>query len=434
MKILIWLGCLFFASVLQTQFARSGIHMGGIPTVVFYGCFFALATALCKKYDQSRKKNNPDPNEAENSTTGSNPSDDSENSPLREDQLLCPHCGKVQNKSRSMCFYCGKPLDGAGTLPDASNVSAPVVPEYVSPGLIKCPVCGKVQKEGRQSCWQCGSLLAVPDSAEVSPTQDSPAPTIESSAQQPPDQTPIAAPQPVPDDMIQDPAPSEEPPVSEEAPHPAKNIPSKESDTDSKHPEKAKRTVQPFLIVLLVFFCISIAANIFLGVSLSRESDLHASDLQQMEADQQTLINDYEEQMSSYRSEIASLKNRVNRLETYDGSYKEALTMLSLGNIGYASSNFHCSESIITLRQDELNRKVTLTANWYYGGTVYTNSTFFPTAPSYYGIDSYITFDSDSWSTSTPITIHPGSVGLTVITFTNSVDSGLFRILINVVE
>ena len=70
-------------------------------------------------------------------------------------------------------------------------------------------------------------------------------------------------------------------------------------------------------------------------------------------------------------------------------------------------------------------RSFTLTAHWSAGGTVET---------TYSGSSALVSFDEDSWYSSTGITITPMRKGITAVTFSNSVDSNTFKVLIIVTD
>ena len=71
--------------------------------------------------------------------------------------------------------------------------------------------------------------------------------------------------------------------------------------------------------------------------------------------------------------------------------------------------------------KSETNRKFTLTANWTNGGTV---------SVDYSGLSAFVSFDNDSWTTSTKMTIEPWREGVTAVTFSNNVDSKTFKVII----
>lgn len=138
-----------------------------------------------------------------------------------------------------------------------------------------------------------------------------------------------------------------------------------------------------------------------------------------------TKVNELEIEISSREATINSQKNKIADLEDKANNYDDICSMMSSGNIGYAAANFKSSESIIVLQENELNRKFTLTANWISGGSV---------SADYSSFAASVSFDNDSWYTSTTMTINPMHEGATVVTFSNDVDSKAFKILIIVTD
>ena len=123
--------------------------------------------------------------------------------------------------------------------------------------------------------------------------------------------------------------------------------------------------------------------------------------------------------------EIAGLNEGIKSLEIKAEYYDEICKELSTGNIGYAADNFCASEDVIVLNKYETGRSFTLTAHWSAGGTVET---------TYSGSSALVSFDEDSWYSSTGITITPMRKGITAVTFSNSVDSNTFKVLIIVTD
>lgn len=130
--------------------------------------------------------------------------------------------------------------------------------------------------------------------------------------------------------------------------------------------------------------------------------------------------------IATQKSTITTQKNKIAELEGKADYYDEICSFLSRGNIGYAADNFKSSESIILVRKGETNRKFTLTAYWSNGGTVSTSYSSFLVAG--------ISYDNDNWSRSTTMTINPQSEGISIVTFTNNVDSKTFKIMIIVTD
>ena len=167
-------------------------------------------------------------------------------------------------------------------------------------------------------------------------------------------------------------------------------------------------------IILSVVLLISIGANIYQFL----DSKDKIQDLDELVAVQKKDIADRDKK-------IKQLRNKSDEYKKKADEYEEICSLLENSNIGYSSSNFNSSESIIILRQNEFGRKFTLTANWHNGGSVYTD--YSSTAAELY-------FDNKSWNYSTSITVMPMHVGATVVNFSNSANSEEFKILIIVTD
>ncbi len=57
MKIVIWIGCIFAAALIQTAIAGSGMMLGAIPTALLFLGAMAAARALCRKWDEKHQGN-----------------------------------------------------------------------------------------------------------------------------------------------------------------------------------------------------------------------------------------------------------------------------------------------------------------------------------------------------------------------------------------
>ena len=131
-------------------------------------------------------------------------------------------------------------------------------------------------------------------------------------------------------------------------------------------------------------------------------------------------ISEKDKKISSQESTINSQKSKISSLETKADYFTSISTALKSGNIGYAASNFNCSQSIILVKKGE-TKKITLTANWSNGGTV---------SLSYSNYAAYVDFDQSSWSYSTTLSITGNSTGVSVVTFSNDINSKTFKIII----
>ena len=174
----------------------------------------------------------------------------------------------------------------------------------------------------------------------------------------------------------------------------------------------------------LVVCTLSIALNLF--QYFSHQNTLTTT--QEQLAAANNTIADLEQQIDSQnraieinRQSIEHHKNRASALAKKASNYDKIVSGMQFGSTGYASSNFFASDSVIVVRKNETNRKFKLTANWSNGGTVYVD---------YSSTAAVVSFDNDEWSTSTQMTVHPLSEGVTIVTFSNSVNSKTFKVLI----
>lgn len=185
------------------------------------------------------------------------------------------------------------------------------------------------------------------------------------------------------------------------------------------------------LAVLATVLVLSIGINIMQYIQGKEATETVVS--------QATAIEELENNIASFENEVASLNNTVSTQKSTISSQKKTISSLrykaeyfdiickevSSGNIGYATNNFKASESIIVVGKNEKNRKFTLTASWSGGGTV---------SVDYSSYSATVSFDSDSWLTSTKMTVVPWSGGVSAVTFSNDVDLKSFKVLIIVTD
>lgn len=185
------------------------------------------------------------------------------------------------------------------------------------------------------------------------------------------------------------------------------------------------------LYISLFLLCGSLLVN-FIQYSKSRESSIQIARLN-------LDINEKDNKLTKQLEEIENQKIKISELEEleYEYEYYKGIaddydrlcqTIVNNENLGYATNNFHSNESVIVIHENEFNRKFSLTANWNSGGNV---------SVGYYPIilpSATVSFDNDSWFTSTEMTINPKHTGVTKVTFSNDVDSNTFDIVIIVIE
>lgn len=144
-----------------------------------------------------------------------------------------------------------------------------------------------------------------------------------------------------------------------------------------------------------------------------------------------------EQSLSTEKAETSSLRTRYQKLQEenktlqtqadlYDGVFSQIKADARGGSFGSTSSHFNVDQYVVCIKKNT-STKITMTANWNYGGTVTTISS----APQV----ATVTFDQESWSYSTTLTIHGGNkVGASKIHFSNSIDNIEFDVLVIVYD
>ncbi len=210
----------------------------------------------------------------------------------------------------------------------------------------------------------------------------------------------------------------------------------------SARKKKNSRIRKGLSIVLIVAVFLSIAGNIgqyfFYSHSIS-DIEVRLEKANKIIEEKEIALTSYIEEISSKTATIASNKTKIASQETTINQQKKQISDLKVkkdyfdeivskmryGNAGYAASNFCASDSVIIVDKNDTSCKFTLTANWANGGTV---------SVDYSSGAARVSFDNNSWSKSTSMTVHPYREGVTVVTFSNNVDSKTFKVLIIVTD
>lgn len=272
-----------------------------------------------------------------------------------------------------------------------------------------CPNCGMKLPEDSEFCQYCGSKLSLPDENTLSVEE-----TIVQQTIVEPSTTPMA--EVLESDNTQD-----------------RSNETSETPQDSKRSSNKWKKAAIGLSVLLLFLA-GLNAYQYMS-SQENKNKVHElsgtiTELNSQIENLNTQIDDLNStiskkttQIKDKDSEIASINSKKFFAEQDAEKYKSIVQAVKQGNLGYAASNFHSSESIIVVGENEKNRKFTLTANWSNGGTVSID--YDSLRPS-----AYVDFDQDEWSTSTKMSVTPSKAGVTVVTFSNDVNRQSFNMII----
>lgn len=168
-------------------------------------------------------------------------------------------------------------------------------------------------------------------------------------------------------------------------------------NTDSKNSKV-------FVIVLAILLFVSIAINTYGYVQ----------------------VQDKNSAISELQKDLAMAENKIESLETKALYYDAISSFLLRADSGYGSSAFRASEKIIVMKQTDSRRSFTLTANYNSYVTVSTS----PTTDA-----ATVDFSQSTWyGSSTKMYVTANYPGINVVTFSNSLDSATFRVMVVVTE
>lgn len=130
--------------------------------------------------------------------------------------------------------------------------------------------------------------------------------------------------------------------------------------------------------------------------------------------------------LSVLRKQNDTYKATIDKYKTKAELFDDLRQALSGGNLGYASSNFRASKSVFFLTTDSDPEEFTLTTTYSGGGTVNLDA-----SPSSV---THVVFNEDTWYSSTTLTIYPIKAGIATFTFSNTVNSQTFKIVVVVTD
>lgn len=208
---------------------------------------------------------------------------------------------------------------------------------------------------------------------------------------------------------------------------PKSNYTSTPKTTNSPKTKRNRATI----VVLAILLFISLVSNAFqLGVNIQAKNKVAGLDEQLLDAkksilNQTNTIAELEEENAKQGDTIKEQQKKISNMTSASRFYNDIITNMKYGNSGYAANNFYATDSVIVVGKNETDRKFRLYANWSNGGTVEVD---------YSSNSAWVSFDDNEWYTWTDMTVHPSAKGVTIATFSNSVNSDTFKVLIIVTD
>lgn len=133
-----------------------------------------------------------------------------------------------------------------------------------------------------------------------------------------------------------------------------------------------------------------------------------------------------ETEEASQRSQALLLytKSELEQAQKEAYNYDLIRSFLTKSDAGYASDQFFASKSVLILSRTGEDRTFSLTTGFSGGECSFSTS----------GNSARVSFTENAWSGSTTIRVSPKSAGTTYVTFSNTVNSQTFRVLILVTD
>lgn len=301
---------------------------------------------------------------------------------------------------------------------------------------MNCPKCYSKIPEGGSFCPECGTRIpaATPAQAGMPPVKNVPevpvyAPPVYPTPSMPPvTSTPPAYDVPQMSQSVRytqpvaysQPAYVPEvavgqmeyvPPVVEE---PAK--PKKEKKEKKEKPKKAssgKKSGNAFLCILLAILLLaSIGLNIWQW--MGDQDAAGKEDSSELQARLDELEKTLEEREAV-----------ISELEPAAANYEKIVNEMYGHSVGIGANNFSTNRGMVILSMADKKKQFWLTANWKEPGNVFMDLSSDAASVSY---------DNETWEVGTTMTVTAQKPGVCVVTFSNSVDSNVFKLLIIVTE
>lgn len=176
-----------------------------------------------------------------------------------------------------------------------------------------------------------------------------------------------------------------------------------------------KQTSARYLIIGLAI--LALALGIFDVIQYTKQTEMDA------------IILSLQDEITSQKKTIADKDNTITKQAKTVSAYETIVKAVNSGSFFSSASNFYVDDYIVCLKPGQ-QKKIPLVANWpdYGYVSIETSSN-----------KAYISFDEDSWSYGTTITVGAKSSisdlpYVNIFTFSNDVDNNTFKVLAIITE
>ena len=268
-----------------------------------------------------------------------------------------------------------------------------------------CTTCGKKLEEGTKFCIYCGAKQEDAPAPKAEPAVDESvtAPVYESTA-------------PVEDSPAPE-APAFETPIPEAPSFDVPPVAPVFDEAPAKKEGKGKKIALIAVIGVLILALIGLNAYQYFVMAPKTADELAdaKSDLKKAEAKYDDLQDEYDD-----------LEDLYDSADSASADLADICYYARYNNIGYASDAFHADKAVIVLSEDDYDETLTLTLAVDTAVTVSYNLE---------GDSADVSFDEDTWEgDTTTLTVSPLEKGVTLLSFSNDVNSETFSVIIIVTD
>lgn len=313
---------------------------------------------------------------------------------------------------------------------------------------MNCPNCGNTVNDNSAFCLFCGTKMEAVAEEPMVPVEEE---TFDAPEMQEVEAAPAAAEDPfMPLFTAEEAAPAfEEIPVEEKAAPAAKKqgkqtfCPSCGAETTGKKCASCGKKhshggLTAFVIILAVLFAAAAAAGVYLFL-LNGEAqealtardvtiaqlETSVSSLEDTVAEQEAALTEAEDALTISTEAITEMEASMEVLTPRAEAYVELCELLKTDAIGSQSEVFFADQEYVFVSLSELDKMVTVTANWDEASTITTE---------YSSDAATLEFPEEEFKTTVQLKVVPQEEGVTVVTFSNSTNEDTFTLAIVVTE